>query len=105
MSDARASSPGFDTESDHILSFLLLLIQEGQLSITWKDYVHEALVNCLGGLSLPRKSVVRLNDCPDMNIDDYRGHKNHHHNNNTSSLIWYLWRTTDEKFIFENWLS
>ena len=25
-------------------------------------YVHEVLVNCLGGLSLPRNSVVRLAD-------------------------------------------
>ena len=35
----------------------------------------ELLVNCLGGLSLPRKSVVRLNDCPDMAIAVYRGCK------------------------------
>ena len=27
--------------------------------------MHEVLVNCLGGLSLPRKSVVRLTDRPD----------------------------------------
>ena len=32
-------------------------------------YVHEVLVNCIGGLSLPRKSVVRLTDRPDMTID------------------------------------
>ena len=35
----------------------------------------EVLVNCLGGLSLPRKSVVRLTDCPDMTIVVYRGPK------------------------------
>ena len=28
--------------------------------------MHEVLVNRLGGLSLPRKSVVRLTDLPDM---------------------------------------
>ena len=28
--------------------------------------MHEVLVNRLGGLSLPRKSVVRLTDHPDM---------------------------------------
>ena len=28
----------------------------------WRKYVHEVLVNRLGGLSLPRKSVVRLTD-------------------------------------------
>ena len=31
--------------------------------------MHEVLVNRLGGLSLPRKSVVRLNDHPDMTLD------------------------------------
>ena len=38
-------------------------------------YVHEVLVNRLGGLSLPRKSVVRLSDRPDMTLDVYRGRK------------------------------
>ena len=38
-------------------------------------YVHEVLVNRLGGLSLPRKSVVRLTDRPDMTLDLYRGRK------------------------------
>ena len=33
-SDSRARGPGFDTRSGHILSFLLPLIQEGQLSVT-----------------------------------------------------------------------
>ena len=37
--------------------------------------MHEVLVNRLGGLSLPRKSVVRLSDCPDMTLDVYRGSK------------------------------
>ena len=37
--------------------------------------MHEVLVNCLGGLSLPRKSVVRLTDRPDMTLDVYRGRK------------------------------
>ena len=39
------------------------------------SYVHEVLVNRLGGLSLPRKSVVRLTDRPDMTLDVYRGRK------------------------------
>ena len=38
----------------------------------WRKYVHEVLVNRLGGLSLPRKSVVRLTDRPDMTLDVYR---------------------------------
>ena len=41
----------------------------------WRKYVHEVLVNRLGGLSLRRKSVVRLTDRPDMTLDVYRGRK------------------------------
>ena len=37
--------------------------------------MHEVLVNRLGGLSLPRKSVVRLIDRPDMTLGVYRGRK------------------------------
>ena len=33
-SDSRARGPKFDTRSGHIPSFLRLLIQEGQLSVT-----------------------------------------------------------------------
>ena len=40
----------------------------------WRKYVHEVLVNRLG-LSLPRKSVVRLTDRPDMTLDVYRGRR------------------------------
>ena len=41
----------------------------------WQMYVYEVLVNCLEGLSLPRKSVVRLTDHPDMTIAVYCGCK------------------------------
>ena len=41
----------------------------------WRRYVREVLVNRLGGLSLPRKSVVRLTERPDMTLDVYRGRK------------------------------
>ena len=37
--------------------------------------MHEVLVNRLGGLSLPRESVVRLPDRPDVTLDVYRGRK------------------------------
>ena len=40
-----------------------------------RKYVHEVLVNRLGGLYLPRKSVVRLTDHPDMTSAVYRGRK------------------------------
>ena len=37
--------------------------------------MHEVLVNRLGGLSLPRKSVASLTDRPDVTLDVYRGRK------------------------------
>ena len=37
--------------------------------------MHEVLVNRIGGLRLPRKSVVRLTDRPDMTLDVYCGRK------------------------------
>ena len=37
--------------------------------------MHEVLVNGLGGLSRPRKRMVRLNDRPDITIDVYHGRK------------------------------
>ena len=37
--------------------------------------MQEVLVNRLGGLRLPRKSVVRLTDRPDMILDVYCGRK------------------------------
>ena len=42
---------------------------------SWQKGVHEVLVKRLGGLSLPRKSVVMLNDRPDLTIGVYRGRK------------------------------
>ena len=37
----------------------------------WRKDVHEILVDRLGGLSLPRKSVVNLTNRPDLTIDVY----------------------------------
>ena len=37
-------------------------VSRGTVVSYWRKYVHEVLVNRLGGLSLPRKSVVRLTD-------------------------------------------
>ena len=47
--------------------------------------MHEVLVNRLGGQSLPRKSVVRLTDRPDMTSDVYRGRKTTMQHNSLSS--------------------
>ena len=41
----------------------------------WRKYVHEVMVNRLGGLNLPRKSVVILTDRPNMTIIVYHGCK------------------------------
>ena len=41
----------------------------------FKKGICQLLANRLGGLSLPRKSVVRLTDRPDMTLDVYRGRK------------------------------
>ena len=54
----------------------------------WRKYVHEVLVNRLGGLSLPRKSVVRLTDRPDMTLDVYRGRKTTIQPNTVKSKRW-----------------
>ena len=56
-SDSRDIVPRFNTWFSHILPFLLLLIQEGQLSVTGESMhiVHKVMVSRLGGLSLPRK--------------------------------------------------
>ena len=78
--DSYVRGPGFDTRSDHILSFLLPLIQRRALVSYWRKYVHEVLVKRLRGLSLPRKSVVRLTDRPDMTSDVY---------NNTTTTTMY----------------
>ena len=48
--------------------------------------MHEVLVNRLGGLSLPRKSVVRLTGRPDMTLDVYRGRILQQHNNNNNLI-------------------
>ena len=53
----------------------------------WRKYVHEVLVNRLGGLSLPRKSVVRLTDRPEMTLDVYCGRKTTN-NNNKAFVYW-----------------
>ena len=52
------------------------LSQNNGLACLHSEYPNwTVLVNRLGGLSLPRKSVVRLTDRPDMTLDVYRGRK------------------------------
>ena len=70
----------FDTRSGRILSFLLPLIQEGQLSVTVESIVN---FGRLGGLTLTRKSVVRLT-WPQMFTVDVKQQNN---NNNNKKLF------------------
>ena len=69
-SGVLGSIPGLAT----YFRFSFRFFQEGQFSVA-KVFVHEVLVNRLGGLSLPRKSVVRFTDRSDMTLDVYRGRK------------------------------
>ena len=69
-SEVLGSIPGLAT----YFSFSLRWFKRDSGQLLAK-YVHEVLVNRLGGLSLPRKSVVRLTDRPDMTLDVYRGRK------------------------------
>ena len=66
--------------------------------------MHEVLVNRLGGLGLPRKSVVRLTDRPDMTLDVYRGRKTtmqqqqhvyDHSVTDCMRYVFYVWKGTD----------
>ena len=60
-----AQSVGHLTRKSGVLGFF----KKGSCQLLAK--VCARLVNCLGGLSLPRKSVVRLTDRPDMTLDVY----------------------------------
>ena len=64
------STPGLAT----YFRFSFRFFKKGSCQLLAK-VLHEVLINRLGGLSLPRKSVVRLTDRPDMTLDVYRGRK------------------------------
>ena len=68
--------PDFTSKLVHVLAF-----GTPKFYIAPYDKIKHELVklssNCdvKSGLSLPRKSVVRLTDHPNMTLDVYRGHK------------------------------
>ena len=70
-SGVLGSIPGLAT----YFCFSFRFFKKDSCQLSWRKYVHEVLVNRLGGLSLPRKSVARLTDRPDMTLDVYRGRK------------------------------
>ena len=59
---------GHEIISTVILSFSTADSSRAVVSI-WQKNVHLVLVNCLGGLSLPRKSVSRLTDRLDHDLN------------------------------------
>ena len=70
---SRARGPGFDTRPH---TFVSPSADSSRAVVSfWRKYVHKVLVNRLGGLSLPKKSVGKLSDGPDMTIDVYHGRK------------------------------
>ena len=70
----RGHSIIFLLRNAHTLAFSTADSRRAVVSY-WQKYVHEVLVNRLGGLSLPRKSVVRLTDRPNMTVAVYHGRK------------------------------
>ena len=82
-SGVLGSIPGLAT----YFRFSFRFFKKGSCQLLAK-VVHEVLVNRLGGLSLPRKSVVRLTDRPDMTLDVYRGRKTtkHQHQHDEEAL-------------------
>ena len=69
-SGVLASIPGLAT----YFHFSFRFFKKGSCQLLAKVCARST-VNRLGGLSLPRKSVVRLTDRPDMTLDVYRGRK------------------------------
>ena len=69
-SGVLGSIPGLTT----YFPFAFRFFKKGSCQLLVK-VCAEVLVNRLGGLSLSRKSVVRLTDRPDMTLDVYRGRK------------------------------
>ena len=61
--------------------------------------MQEVLVNRLGGLSLPRKSVGRLTDRPDMTLDVYRGRKTTTQQQQIQSQIWPSHNCNDQNML------
>ena len=64
--DSRARGPEFDTWSGHILSFLLPLIQEGQVSVTGESLNTSHWFTALEVWTRPGTVMVRSTDRPDM---------------------------------------
>ena len=65
--------------------------------------MHEVLVNRLGGLSLPRKSVVRLTDRPDMTLDVYRGRKTTNQIKSKIDGAIYRWKCSSDRYKMQSY--
>ena len=96
-SDSRARGPRFDARPATYFRFSFRSFKMVSCQLLGK-YVHEVLINRLGGLSLPRKNVVRLTDRPDMTLDVYRGRKTTTQHNTTlqQQRDYFYWRLKNE---------
>ena len=58
-------------------TYFSFLIPDSRRAVVsyWQKYVQEVLINHSGGLSLPKKRVVRLTDSSDLTTVVYCGHK------------------------------
>ena len=59
-SDSRVRDPGFDTQSSQVLSFLLPLIQEGQLSVTGESMCTKYWLTAYEAKACPGKEWLGL---------------------------------------------
>ena len=109
-SNSRARGPVFDTLSSHrALTFVSPSTDTRRAVISyWQKKVHLVLVHHLGGQSLPRNSLVRLTDRPDMTIGVYHGRKPTKRQTTTTLFI-----QTDTEwthslvsvFVVQNWIE
>ena len=76
--DSRARDPRFDTGP----ATYRYSDSRRAVVISRQEHVHKVLVNCLIGLSLLRKSVIRLTDHPNMTILLFTVDVKQHYNNN-----------------------
>ena len=69
------------------------------MSVTGKS-IYLVLVKCTGGLSLPKNSVVRLIDHPDMTITVYHGLRAtaKHNNKHVIGACLFRWMGTSSLF-------
>ena len=103
-SDSRARDPGSILGPATYFLFSFHWFKKGSVVSYWQKYVHEVLVNHLGGLSLPRKHVVRVTDSPDMTSAAYHGIKQQQQTTIKLHLVKQLVKEGNSSLVyFEDW--